>query len=826
MSSSLVEQDGNIDEKAAILEMTLESMDQGVSLFDAKLNVVVFNRRFLEILGFPTDRFSLGDNFENFIRFNAERGEYGDGEVEELVRSRVERARRFEPHAFERTRPDGTVVEIRGYPVPGGGFLTTYTDITERKRIERELGGREERLALAIGSISEGFSLFDADDRLALCNDRYRELYPGLADIIEPGVSFEQIIRTAAARGVVDGVGGYQEDWVRERLEHHRNPSGPILQRQSDGRWIQINERRTGDGGTVAVFTDVTDLKHNEEELAQAIQEKDAVLGEFHVLMDAVDYGILFLGPDLRARFSNRAFGEMWEFPRELLASGANMRELMENVRRRGLYTIPDDEFDDYARVRLEAIRAGDIAPVEFHIADGRVFQYQCKGLPDGGRMLTYFDITALKRTERALRESEQRFRDFASSSSDWFYEMGPDLRFAYLSERFEEVTGVSPGGLLGKTREEFGKGGTDDKSWDRHLADLRAHRPFKDFRFQVVAGQERILWVTTSGVPVFDEDGEFRGYRGSSSDVTEAILNEQAIRQAKNHAERALAELKHAQKNLVQAEKLALLGQLVAGIAHEIKNPLNFINNFADLSAELLEELREILIKALTSFAGPGRAEIDDHIATLISNLEKISEHGGRADSIVKSMLSHSRGGPGERREADINALVEESLNLAYHGARAQDQTFNITLDRDYDDGIGTLEVIPQDLSRVFLNLFNNGFYATRMRRQQVKDPGYQPILRVSTRDLGEAAEIRIRDNGTGMPADVVDKIFTPFFTTKPAGEGTGLGLSLSYDIVAHQHNGTFDVDTREGEYTAFTITLPHRTSGGAPQSTEETIR
>ncbi len=504
---------GNLAEKAAILEMTLESMDQGVSLFDADLNVVAFNRKFLDILDLPPDRFKPGDNFEDFIRFNALRGEYGDGDIEEQVRFRVERAGRFEPHAFERARPDGTVIEARGYPVPGGGFLTIYTDVTERKRTERALREREERLALAIGSISEGFSLFDADDRLVLCNERYKEHYPGLADINEPGVSFEHIIRVAATRGLIAAADGREEDWVRERLDRHRNPSGPILQRQSDGRWIQINERKTGDGGTVAVFTDVSDLKRREEELARANRDKDRVLGEFNAVLDAIDYGILFLGADLRPRLHNRAFDEMWEFQKELLASGATMREMMENVRQRGLYTVPDDEFEDYARARIEAIRAGDIAPVEFHIADGRVFQYQCKSLPDGGRMLTYFDITALKCTEQALRDSEQRFRDFASSSSDWFYEMGPDLRFTYVSDRFEEVTGISPSRVIGKTREEIGPG-----QHRRGVLGLATSPTFgltgrsRTSASRSRAGQDRTLWISTSGVPVFDEDGRVPG--------------------------------------------------------------------------------------------------------------------------------------------------------------------------------------------------------------------------------------------------------------------------------------------------------------------------
>jgi two-component system, NtrC family, sensor kinase len=293
-------------------------------------------------------------------------------------------------------------------------------------------------------------------------------------------------------------------------------------------------------------------------------------------------------------------------------------------------------------------------------------------------------------------------------------------------------------------------------------------------------------------------------------SDITELKEHEQELRLAKDEAVQALTDLKQAQNNLVQAEKLALLGQLVAGIAHEIKNPLNFINNFSELSVELLDELKDALTEALPHLDEKVRGDVDDLIATLTVNFGKIRQHGERADSIVKSMLAHSREGAGERRLANINDLVEESLNLAYHGARAQDQGFNITLERAFDPNAGDVEVIPQDVTRVLLNLFSNGFYATQKRKRDSDDPSYQPTLKATTHRVDGTIEIRVRDNGAGIPKDVVDKIFTPFFTTKPTGEGTGLGLSLSYDIVVHQHNGTFDVDTREGEYTEFIVSLP----------------
>jgi len=268
--------------------------------------------------------------------------------------------------------------------------------------------------------------------------------------------------------------------------------------------------------------------------------------------------------------------------------------------------------------------------------------------------------------------------------------------------------------------------------------------------------------------------------------------------------------ELKATQASLIHAEKMASLGQLTAGIAHEIKNPLNFVNNFAALSVELLNELKQTVRPALAALRGDKRAEADEVVDMLTGNLEKIAEHGKRADGIVKSMLAHSRGGSGERQSADLNALLDETLNLAYHGARAQDPNFNITIERDFDRKIAPIEMVPQDISRVLLNLFGNGFYATDKRRREAADATFQPVLKVATRDLGNQVEIRVRDNGTGIPPEFRDKLFQPFFTTKPTGEGTGLGLSISYDIVTQQHGGTITVDSREGEFTKFTIRLP----------------
>jgi two-component system NtrC family sensor kinase len=324
-----------------------------------------------------------------------------------------------------------------------------------------------------------------------------------------------------------------------------------------------------------------------------------------------------------------------------------------------------------------------------------------------------------------------------------------------------------------------------------------------QELRFEHTRPDGRVIEVRRNAVP----GGGFVVIYG---DVTERKRAEEEIRAARDTAERALEELKTTQASLLHAQKMAALGQLTAGIAHEIKNPLNFVNNFAELSGELLQELRETTAPFVAALADDQRAAVDEVVEMLRGNLDKIAEHGKRADGIVKSMLEHSRGVSGERRAVDLNGLIEEALNLAYHGARALDARFNITLEREFDRGLAPMELAPQEMTRVFLNLFGNGFYATTKRQRDGAGPEFRPTLRVMTRELGEAVEVRVRDNGTGIAPEIRDKLFQPFVTTKPTGEGTGLGLSISYDIVTQQHGGTIEVDSRVGEFTEFTIRLP----------------
>jgi PAS domain S-box-containing protein len=321
---------------------------------------------------------------------------------------------------------------------------------------------------------------------------------------------------------------------------------------------------------------------------------------------------------------------------------------------------------------------------------------------------------------------------------------------------------------------------------------------PRRELRLERTRPDGRVIELRRNAVPG-------GGFVIIYSDITERKRAEAEIGAARDAAEAAYRDLKAAQANLIQAEKMASLGQLTAGIAHEIKNPLNFVNNFAILSVELLDELHDAIYCNL-------QAEIDELLETLKGNLAKIAEHGRRADSIVKNMLLHSRSGPSEHRLIDLNSVVEEALNLAYHGARAETPGFNITMEKQLDPAAGLVEIFPQEITRVMLNLISNGFYAARKRANMSVDAGFEPTLLLATRNLGNQVEIRVRDNGTGISDEVRGKIFEPFFTTKPPGEGTGLGLSLSYDIIVKLHRGQLTVDSRPNEFTEFQLILPRK--------------
>ena len=421
-------------------------------------------------------------------------------------------------------------------------------------------------------------------------------------------------------------------------------------------------------------------------------------------------------------------------------------------------------------------------------------------------------EVAERKRTEEALRESEARAKAILNTA---FTLQG----LLKLDGTLIEANAAALS-MINVSKEDVAGQPFWDCPWWTHNPDLQVQ--LRQAVKQAADG-EAVQFLAThptpDGIehiidfrvtPVTDENGEVALIVPEGHDITDLKQAEAELRQAKEQAETALAELSKTQQQLVVSEKMASLGQVTAGIAHEIKNPLNFINNFAELSVELIDQLRDAIKPARQSLNGEQQDDLDDLVTTLSANMVRIDEQGRRADSIVKSMLQHSRYEGSERRHIDINAFLEENLKLAYHGARARDQAFNIALERDFDPNAGSIYIAAQDISRVLLNLFSNGIYATHQRQHLETSADYAPVLRVSSRSSGDRVEIRVRDNGTGIPDDILNKIFDPFFTTKPTGEGTGLGLSLSYETVVHQHTGSLRAESEAGSFTEFILVLP----------------
>jgi PAS domain S-box-containing protein len=798
----------DLADHARVESAALDVLPSGIGIFDKDFHLVYANRSFRDLRFLPDRLCVPGTRLEDIVRHIAARGDYGAGEVDVLVNDRMAEILTLEPWEDEQDIDGRRRLAIRHTPVPGGALMITYVDVTEARETERKLRENEERYSRVSEAVAEGIYDWNIADSTLYVSDRVMEIF---------GFKGQLTSHDWYSRVHPDDAEGYR-DALRECF------SGTTVKvaceyriKARDGNYQWVEDRglpiRDAAGRAtrlVGCVSDVTKRRSMEEALRNSEQR-------YATAMEAINEAVYDW---------DIATGKMYYSPRLYDLIALTPQEL--STRQQWLDRVHPDDMPHY-RAAIVAHLKGETERLEveyrYRHADGAwhwARQHGVASRDETGRACRVSGSTGDITTERLLAEELDRTRrqldDALESIAEGFVMFDPQDRIIMCNSHyrawFKDVAHmVRPGNTFQSfMRASIEKGlfPAAEKDPDGFMAALMARRrnPSGPREQYLSSG----IWLQVSDYRM--KDGS---HVGVYTDITEQKQRQAELANAKAEAESALQQLKAAQQQLIVQGKLASLGQLTAGIAHEIKNPLNFINNFAALSTELLDELDEVLEPV--PLDGKAREGIVVLTAMLKGNLEKVVQHGKRADSIVKNMLLHSREGSGEHRPTEINTILDESLNLAYHGARAEKPGFKITVRRDFDVRAGAVDLYPQEMTRALLNLISNGFYAATRHKIETGCTGDQPELDATTKNLGDKVEIRIRDNGTGIPIDVRERMFNPFFTTKPAGEGTGLGLSMSHDIIVKQHRGTIEVETEPGAFTEFIVTLP-RTGAAQIQS------
>jgi PAS domain S-box-containing protein len=781
----------------------LEQMDFGFAVFDGDLRLVHCNSRYPIIRGYPPDLCQPGVRLADLFLYNARRGDYGEGVHEAQVAERVALAREGRSLDVEQTLSDGRVLMSRYRPLDDGGLATAYEDVTDLKRAESVLHSDRERYELVADAISEGIYDWNVVSDSLRVSDRLNRLF-----------DFDSGELTAsdwAARVHPDDIDGYAEATRR----HFRGDTPRlaatyrIRDKNESYRWIEDSARAVRDATgrvvrLVGAIADISDRK-SAEEAVRASEERYALA------MSAINEGVYEF--DLKN-------GQVFYSPSVYSALGFTPEEM--STPDDWLNRIHPDDLPLFQAAMADHIR-GTTARFQcefrFRHSDGTIHWARQHGTAvrdEDGRAVRVVgstgDITAEKALAEELERAQTRLAEALESVSQGFALFDVEDRLVMCNEPyrkfFADTAHPDVAALLvpGMKFEDFVRAAFDKGMYPDAGDDIEAYMAIRlERRRNPVDGFELRLRDGT-WLYVTEQRTLEGGLVALYTDITDTKQREAELEAARDSAETALAELRTAQDRLVHAEKMASLGQLTAGIAHEIKNPLNFVTNFSKLSAEMVDELAEVLEAPLAAMDEDSRDDAEDLIATVRSNLLKIDEHGRRADSIVKNMLLHSRDGDAEMQPVDLNAIASEAMNLAFHGARAASADFNVDIETDLTPDIGLIQGQPQELQRVFLNLCANGMYAAVKRATEGGD-----AARVSLRSRrrGDNLVVEIEDNGGGVPDEIRDKIFQPFFTTKPTGEGTGLGLSMSYDII-RQHGGELSLESEAGQGAKFIVSLP----------------
>ena len=512
--------------KEAQLRIALDNMPGGMSMSDKNNNVVVFNEQLLELFDIPEGLLVIGGPVEASVRYQAARGDFGEGDVDDLVEQIMVEFTSDEPTQYERRLFTGRVVEMSVVPTPDGGHVAVYTDITERKEAEEELARKEAQLRVAMDNMPGGMFMVDENLVVQVINQQYKEMYVLPDEAARAGGPLRDVVKFRAERG--DYGPGDPEELVEQRMRGYIDRMTLRHEEQlSNGRVVELMRTPVDGGGVVGIATDITERKAAEQKLTQT-------LGEFSAVLETIDYGIAFVDADLKARVFNRAVREMWGFSEEVLAKMPAMADLMYLHRYSGIYDVADDEFDDYVATRVEAVRSGSIAPTEMTRADGKVFQYQCTALPDGGRMLTYFDITERKRAEETLRASERRYATITSNIPGVVYErvQHPDgrIEFPYVSDGLYETHGVKPEDAMRDANAWLDRTHPDDReALAKSNAESLANIENWDHEDRIISGDGRTLWMHGSSHVHREENGDIV-WHGILLDVTDRKRAEAAL--------------------------------------------------------------------------------------------------------------------------------------------------------------------------------------------------------------------------------------------------------------------------------------------------------
>lgn len=676
--------------------------------------------------------------------------------------------------------PDGRPLEVIG----------AWGDVTAAKEAEEALRLSELRLTDAIESLEHGFVLYDAHDRFVLCNGRYREMSPELADCMVPGASFEEIAVNAARRGFIEGAGDDPSEWVRERIRRRNSSTGAFLQHLENGRWLEIRDRRTREGGIVTTYTDVTETKRREAELAEALRTKERLLAELKAVLDAIDYGIVFMDSELRVRLVNRAFRSMCDIPDEFLAERPSFRDLLEHNRRAGIYDVLDDAWDAYAEARISAVRSGSHPRTVLRRADGRVYEFECIALPDGGRMLTYLDVTDAKRAQEALQLALERYDLAMRGANEGLWDWDARADVLHISARFKELAGIphapdkiAPSTWLGNLHPEDFAAYQD--AVRRHL---RGESEFlsAEYRIKDEAGVYR--WVHARGVAQRNEHGRVYRMAGSIGDISERKRSEIELRIARNEAIAAREQAESANRTK---------SEFLANMSHELRTPLNAIIGLAEmLRDDASEEGRTSLVEPLARIHRAGM-----HLLSLINEVLDLSKiEAGRLELAPE--------------DVDVGMLLADTARTVEPLAAKNGTRLDVALAPD----LGRMHADPVRLRQIALNLLSNACKFTEHGRVTLS-------ARRERREDRDWLVISVIDTGIGIKPAQMSKLFVEFSqgdasTTRRYG-GTGLGLAISRRL-ARLMGGDIEAESTPGEGSRFTLSLPFRASVSAEASPE----